>query len=77
MQGACNFTVDLEEVLAFVRDHFLHWVEALSLMGRAWDIHPRIKTLQSLYKVVEMLQDMTDVVSTLIQTISFRQYRTR
>jgi hypothetical protein len=62
MQDAGNFTGDCEEVLTFLRYHFLHWVEASSLMGRTWEILPRIKTLQSLYKVREMLQDMRDVV---------------
>lgn len=30
----------------FLRRHFLHWIEALSLMGRVWDSIPMIRDLQ-------------------------------
>lgn len=40
-----------QPVLEFLECHFLHWLEALSLMGRIWEVIHLVKTLQSLFSV--------------------------
>ncbi|OWT43619.1 G-protein beta wd-40 repeats containing [Pochonia chlamydosporia 170] len=50
VQGAGNLVVDVELVHSFLKRHFLHWVESLSLIGRAWEIPRLVKSLQSFYK---------------------------
>ena len=42
---------DDDQVHDFLTRHFLHWVEALSLMGRAAESIGMIKTLQTLVEV--------------------------
>lgn len=42
---------DYEHVYTFLKTHFLHWIESLSLLGRAYEIPHLIRELQSLYQV--------------------------
>jgi len=42
---------DGDQVHEFLRSHFLHWLEALSLIGRASETVALIKTLQALLEV--------------------------
>jgi hypothetical protein len=42
---------DGDQVHDFLRHHFLHWLEALSLIGRASESIALIKTLQTLIEV--------------------------
>ena len=42
---------DNDQVHDFLTRHFLHWIEALSLMGRASESIGIIKTLQALVEV--------------------------
>ena len=51
IQGAGNHDGDCEQVYDFLKCHFLHWIESLSLIGRAWESPHIIKALESLYKV--------------------------
>lgn len=52
-RGAGDHAPDCERVYFFLTRYFLYWVEALSLIGRAWETLHLIKALQSLYKVRE------------------------
>ena len=46
-----NRVRDDDQVYDFLTRHFLHWIEALSLMGRGSEIIDIIKTLQTLVEV--------------------------
>ncbi|KAL7796140.1 hypothetical protein V8C37DRAFT_23337 [Trichoderma ceciliae] len=48
LQGAQNHSSDYEEVFQFLKQHFLHWVEALSLIRQAPKSIKLIKSLQAL-----------------------------
>ncbi|KAJ3454195.1 hypothetical protein MRS44_018089 [Fusarium solani] len=50
MQHVERHDAHSEQVYRFLTRHFLHWVEALSLIGRTSDILGLIKTLQLLFK---------------------------
>ncbi|KAG9258938.1 uncharacterized protein F5Z01DRAFT_9785 [Emericellopsis atlantica] len=50
VQGASNHQSDCERVYAFLKQHFIHWLEALSLLGKAWESVHIVKDLQALYK---------------------------
>ncbi|KND90066.1 Vegetative incompatibility protein HET-E-1 [Tolypocladium ophioglossoides CBS 100239] len=51
LQSAGIYAGDCEQVHGFLKRHFLHWVESLSLIGRARESVHLIEALQSLYKV--------------------------
>jgi len=62
VQYACRYWVhhveqagtrlrDSDEAHCFLREHLLHWLEALSLMGRAWESVRLIKALQARLEV--------------------------
>lgn len=51
LQGAGCYDGDCGQVYSFLRCHFLHWLESLSLLGRARESVHLIEALQSLYKV--------------------------
>ncbi|KAH7188005.1 hypothetical protein DER44DRAFT_816379 [Fusarium oxysporum] len=57
MQGAGNHDDDCHRVYDFLKRHFLHWIEALSLIGRARETLHLIKKLQSLHKLSDFLDD--------------------
>ena len=46
-----RYIFDEDAVDAFLREHFLHWLEALSLMGKISDCISLIDTLRSLADV--------------------------
>ena len=51
IQQGMNRVRDDDQVHHFLSRHFLHWIEALSLMGRASESIGIIKTLQTLVEV--------------------------
>ncbi len=51
IRQAGNHVADNEPAHSFLTCHFLHWIEALSLMGRALESLGLITTLQALVKV--------------------------
>ncbi|KAI8631008.1 vegetative incompatibility protein HET-E-1 [Xylariaceae sp. FL1651] len=48
VEQAGNLIIDNDQVHCFLKHYFLHWLEALSLMGRASESLQNIKILQSL-----------------------------
>ncbi|KAH9905203.1 hypothetical protein F4778DRAFT_769902 [Xylariomycetidae sp. FL2044] len=56
LQQAEETVRDDDGVHGFLRQHLLHWVEALSLIGRASEILPNIKMLQSLLQSENCVQ---------------------
>ncbi|KAI0804240.1 hypothetical protein GGR55DRAFT_659124 [Xylaria sp. FL0064] len=48
VQQARSCLLDDDQVHYFLQQHFLHWLEALSLMGRVLESLPNIRILQSL-----------------------------
>jgi hypothetical protein len=66
VQYACRYWVDHlklsdiklcdnDDVHLFLKGHFLHWLEALSLMGRMPDSVSMVTILQSIVKVSKLL----------------------
>lgn len=53
LEGAGFYDGDSGQVYSFLQCHFLHWLESLSLLGRARESVHLIEALQSLYKVRE------------------------
>jgi hypothetical protein len=51
VQQAKSYPFDNDEVYRFLQEHFLHWLEALSLIGRAAESLENIRILQSLLQV--------------------------
>ncbi|ORY68637.1 uncharacterized protein BCR38DRAFT_482140 [Pseudomassariella vexata] len=51
LQEAGVQILDTDEVYNFLNDHLLHWLEALSLMGRASESLGKIKVLQTLVQL--------------------------
>jgi hypothetical protein len=45
---------DDDEVHVFLRKHFLHWLEALSLMNRIAEVIGHVDVLQSLVSVSDL-----------------------
>lgn len=62
MQGAGSHDGDSERVYSFLKRYFLHWMEVLSLLGRALETSRLIKTLQLLYKVSYHISYLKDMV---------------
>ncbi|CAJ2508307.1 Uu.00g094930.m01.CDS01 [Anthostomella pinea] len=57
----------------FLRQHFLHWTETLSLMGKATEILQNIKVLQSLSQAktsIETLMFLTDAARFILANMS-------
>ena len=65
LQYACRYWVhhaqyskvqihDDDEVYVFLREHFLHWLEALSLMNRLAEVIGHVGVLQSLVSVSDL-----------------------
>ncbi|KAK2589911.1 hypothetical protein QQS21_012410 [Conoideocrella luteorostrata] len=50
LQATQGFNDDCKQVLRFLKCHFLHWLESLSLMGRAWESVRIIAGMQSFSK---------------------------
>jgi len=48
---------DDDEVHVFLQKHFLHWLEALSLMNRIAEVIGYIRVLQSLASVSDSLEE--------------------
>ncbi|KAI1823237.1 vegetative incompatibility protein HET-E-1 [Xylaria intraflava] len=67
--------LDDDLVHRFLQQHFLHWLEALSLIGRAWESPQNIRILQSLcesedcIKLSQFVGDALRFVLTNISTI--------
>lgn len=51
LQGARDHVSDYEEVFQFLKEHFIHWIEALSLMRQVSESIKIIKNLQGLIQV--------------------------
>lgn len=54
---------DCEKVHGFMKHHFLHWIESLSLLGRARESVRLVKSLQLLYMVRSTDWHILDTVS--------------
>jgi hypothetical protein len=66
VQYACRYLVyhleqskrqitDEEPIYAFIKEHLLHWIEALALMGEVREVIPMIDTLESILEVSYIL----------------------
>ncbi|PWI63965.1 hypothetical protein PCL_01915, partial [Purpureocillium lilacinum] len=53
LQGAEVYDGDCDQVYEFLLRHFLHWIESLSLMGRASESLVLLNSLQALFKYRE------------------------
>lgn len=62
MQGAGSHDGESERVYSFLKRCFLHWMEVLSLIGRARESLRLVKTLQSVYKVSYNLRYYKDTI---------------
>ncbi|KAI3318812.1 vegetative incompatibility protein HET-E-1 [Xylariaceae sp. AK1471] len=60
LQQAADLTVDNDKVQVhhFLQQHFLHWLEALSLLGRAFESLHSIRLLQSLLQSESCIQGL-------------------
>ncbi|KAI8633534.1 vegetative incompatibility protein HET-E-1 [Xylariaceae sp. FL1651] len=78
LQHATDHVTDhiVDEVYAFLRQHFLHWLEALSLMGRALESITIIITLQSLLQVLHFVDDALRFVRANISAIQVAPLQT-
>ncbi|KAH6883591.1 hypothetical protein B0T10DRAFT_445998 [Thelonectria olida] len=78
MQQAGMVVDDNSKVYGFLLNHFLHWLEGLSLIGRASESLSIIKVLQLVLqpegskKLVDFLQDALRLIRTNLSTIDSR-----
>ncbi|KAL5598560.1 uncharacterized protein BROUX77_006394 [Berkeleyomyces rouxiae] len=76
MQNGEILLDNISDVLQFFREHFLHWLEAMSLMGRASETLKMLRTLQAILKAQEshdlraFLQDALRLVRANMATIT-------
>ncbi|KAI1009512.1 hypothetical protein LB504_003127 [Fusarium proliferatum] len=71
---------DAEAILEFLEKHLLHWVEALTLLGRVYQITGLMRNLRSILntearsrsdrKLIELLEDSIRFVDTDLETIN-------
>lgn len=47
-----------QQVYDFLTTHFLHWLEALGLIGRAWDSISLVRTVRAVLKVSHVVQSI-------------------
>ncbi|KAF2963124.1 hypothetical protein GQX73_g10456 [Xylaria multiplex] len=62
VKEAGNYLFNVDQVHRFLQQHFLHWLEALCLMGIASECDQSLKTLKSLLQYFRMLEGHTDTV---------------
>ncbi|GKU07178.1 vegetative incompatibility protein het-e-1 [Fusarium langsethiae] len=63
-------SVDATRILNFLKQHLLHWIEAMSLLGRAFKITELMRTLRSIV-VIESTGDEPELIDFLDDAIRF------